>query len=81
MYFHECLKESSDIDLFIITSVNRIWIVRILITRVFQFCELEEASSKHAGRFCLSFFITEKSLDFSPFALENDIYLFSDCLF
>jgi len=34
-----------------------------------------KTSKHHAWKFCLSFFITEKWLDFKNIALENDIYL------
>ena len=31
-----CAKSSSDIDLYIVTAPNRMWLVRILITFIFQ---------------------------------------------
>lgn len=71
----------SDIDLFIVTSTNRLWIVRILITLIFQILWVRKTSRKHAGRFCLSFFTTDKSLDFSNFAIENDVYLYFRILY
>jgi hypothetical protein len=37
--------------------------------------------SKHSGRFCLSFFATENALDFSSFAIENDVYLYFRILY
>lgn len=66
----------SDIDLFIVSSQNRIWIVRILVTFIFQILGLRKTEKKHAWRFCLSFFATEKALDFSNFAIKNDVYLY-----
>jgi len=66
----------SDIDLFIITSPNKIWLVRIFITAIFQILGVRKTKNKHAWKFCLSFFVTTKWLDFSNFALENDIYLY-----
>jgi predicted nucleotidyltransferase len=71
----------SDIDLFIITSPNKLWTVRILITLIFQILWVRKTSSKHAGRFCLSFFATENALDFSSFAIENDVYLYFRILY
>lgn len=71
-----CWKKSSDIDLYIVTSENRMWIVRILITMMFQILRVRKTGSKHAGRFCLSFFSTLKWMDFSKFSLERDPYLF-----
>lgn len=69
-------KKNSDIDLFIITSKNRLWLVRILITFIFQILWVRKTEKKHAWRFCLSFFASENALNFSNFALENDIYLY-----
>ncbi len=68
--------EESDIDLFIITSKKRIWFVRLLITFIFTFLWVRKTSKHHAGRFCLSFFCTEKGMNFSNFVLKNDIYLY-----
>jgi hypothetical protein len=31
-----CAKSTSDIDLYIVTTPNRMWVVRILITLIFQ---------------------------------------------
>ena len=70
-----CHKES-DIDLFIITKKNRLWMVRILVTLYFSLLGQRKTSRKHAGKFCLSFFVTEDALDFWGFAIENDIYLY-----
>lgn len=69
-------KKTSDIDLFIITSQNRMWLVRILLTFIFSILQVRKTKNKHSTRFCLSFFCTEKSIDFSDFALKNDIYLY-----
>lgn len=69
-------KESSDIDLFIVTSKNRMWFIRILITFIFQLLWVRKTDKHHAKRFCLSFFCTETWLDFSNFAIQDDIYLY-----
>ena len=66
----------SDIDLFIITQENRLWMVRILSTLIISLLWVRKTKEKHKDQFCLSFFITEKALDFSSFALKNDIYLY-----
>lgn len=65
----------SDIDLFIITSSKRLWIVRIIITIIFQLLWVRRHGKKVKDRFCLSFFITEDTMDLSKIAIENDIYL------
>lgn len=69
-------NEESDIDLFIITSPNRMWLVRILSTLIFQIFWIRKTSKHHEKRFCLSFFATTKTMDFQSFAIENDIYLY-----
>lgn len=66
----------SDIDLFIITSKNRLWFVRILVTLIFQFLWVRRYWNKIKERFCLSFFIDELAMDFSNFSIENDVYLY-----
>jgi len=66
----------SDIDLFIITSKNRLWSVRIIITFIFQLLWVRRHGNKIKERFCLSFFIDETAMDFSSFSIENDIYLY-----
>lgn len=68
--------KKSDIDLYIVTKQNRLWFVRILISFIFQILWVRKTAKKHAGRFCLSFFSTKKWMDFSQFALKNDIYLY-----
>jgi len=71
-----CAKKSSDIDLYIVTKNNSMWTVRILVTAIFQILWVRKTASKHAGRFCLSFFSTLDGMDFSSFKLEQDIYLY-----
>ena len=68
--------KGSDIDLFIITKKNRLWTVRIITTLYFFLLWLRKTQKNHAGKFCLSFFITEKVLDFKDIAIKNDIYLY-----
>jgi len=71
-----CGSENSDIDLFIVTSPNSMWLNRILITFIFQILWVRKTSKKHKWRFCLSFFATTSWLNFWEFALKNDIYLY-----
>ena len=70
-----CSKKSSDIDLYIVTEKNRLWLVRILSTLVFQLLWTRKTAKKHEWRFCLSFFSSLDWMDFSKFVLEKDIYL------
>jgi len=66
----------SDIDLFVVTEIKRLWLVRILLTLSLQIMHARKTSKHHAGRFCLSFFCTTEALDFASFALKDDIYLY-----
>jgi hypothetical protein len=67
--------EGSDIDLFIITSKNRMWLSRVLITFTFWVHWVWRHHEDIAGNFCLSFWVEESALSLSKIALENDIYL------
>ena len=67
--------KDSDIDLFIVTDPNRMWLVRILATGIFQILWVRRHGNKIAWRLCLSFFATTKGLDFSDFRIEHDVYL------
>ena len=69
-------SQESDIDLYIVTDNHSMWTVRILTTLIFQLLGVRKTTSKHAGRFCLSFFSTLDGMDFSKFALPHDPYLF-----
>lgn len=69
-------KKSSDIDLFIVSKQNYMRFVRIIITFIFQILLVRKTAKKHAWRFCLSFFATDKWLNFWEFAIKNDIYLY-----
>ena len=71
-----CATADSDIDLYIVTSPNRMWFVRIIITFIFQILWVRKTPKHHAGRFCLSFFSTTDALDFWRFKISNDIYLY-----
>lgn len=69
-------EKESDIDLYIVTWEKRMWLVRILITLILSILWVRKTDKHHAGRFCLSFFSTLEWMNFSKFALEDDIYLY-----
>jgi len=71
-----CSTKNSDIDLFIITKEKRLWLVRFLVTLIFTLLNQRKTKNKHSERFCLSFFCTNKAMDFSSIAIDNDIYLY-----
>lgn len=65
----------SDIDLFIVAERGRLFMVRFLVTLILQLKGVRRHGNKIAGRFCLSFFVDESSLNLEKIAIENDIYL------
>lgn len=69
-------SKNSDIDLYIVTKNNRLWLARIIITSIFYILWVRKNSKNHSWRFCLSFFSTINWMDFSSFSIENDIYLY-----
>lgn len=68
--------DKSDIDLFIVIEKNRLWSTRLFITFLFQILGVRRHGKKIAGKFCLSFFVTEDALKISDLALhDEDVYL------
>lgn len=69
-------EKSSDIDLLIITAPKKLWTARVFSTVILHILGVRRHGKKIAGRFCLSFFVTENALNFSHIALPNgDPYL------
>lgn len=69
-------KKSSDIDLFIVTTNNSMWFVRVIITLIFSILKVRKTQTKHAWMFCLSFFATTSWMNFQNWKIDNDIYLY-----
>lgn len=67
---------NSDIDLFIISKKNRLWTARIYMTLLFFFFGERKNQHKHAGKFCLSFFVSESEKSFKDIILKDDIYFY-----
>lgn len=70
------LKEYSDIDLLIITKKGYIWTGRFFVTLVLQLLSLRRHGNKIKNRACLSFYITDDSLDLSKVSYEEDIHFY-----
>jgi hypothetical protein len=69
-------SEQSDIDLYIVVKPGRMWLARLLITLILQFYGVRRHGDKIAGRFCLSFFVSDNKLAMEPFELKpEDPYL------
>ncbi|MFA6550094.1 MAG: hypothetical protein WCT36_01930 [Candidatus Gracilibacteria bacterium] len=70
------VNKKSDIDLFVTTDKNRLFTARFLLSAILYLLGVKRHDHKVAGRFCLSFFVTENSLDMEQVALKPyDIYL------
>lgn len=65
----------SDIDLFIVAKRGRLFTVRFLVTTILHLMGVRRYADKVAGRFCLSFFVDDSSLDLSSVSIEDDVYL------
>ena len=70
------LKKESDIDFFIITKANRVWITRFFCVLITKFLGLRPKPNNNENKICLSFFISEKALNLEKLMLENDIYFY-----
>jgi len=55
-------KKSSDIDLFIVTKANTIWISRIIITIITHILGIRRVGDNEENRICLNHYITDNNL-------------------
>lgn len=70
------VREASDIDFFIITAKDRIWLTRLLVTVMTQILGMRRYKGKVNNRVCLSFYITENNLDLEKVTLPVDPYFY-----
>ncbi len=64
--------EESDIDLLVVVKPGRLWLARLLLTVTLQLFGVRRHGSRVAGRFCLSFFVTEQALSMESLALDGE---------
>lgn len=69
-------RKKSDIDLFIITKKDRIWITRFLCVIILKILKLQPTKKNKINKICLTFFITEDNLNLKKIAIKNDIYFY-----
>jgi hypothetical protein len=70
-------KNSSDIDFFLVTKKDRIWLARLWITLLTHLFRVRRHGKKDANRFCLNHYVTEENL----YRDDHDMYsaqLYSD---
>lgn len=68
--------ETSDIDVYIITEKNRIWLVRFFATILLNIFRMRQHGGNMAKHICLSFYASEEALDLRPIRIDvPDIYL------
>ncbi|MBT6691581.1 hypothetical protein HOB10_04580 [Candidatus Parcubacteria bacterium] len=69
-------KENSDIDFFIITKRNKIWLARFFSIFFVRMFGLRPSTESNRDAFCMSFFIEEDSLNIKNIMLHSkDIYM------
>lgn len=71
------LRQGSDIDFFIISSVNRIWLSRFISAGLAKILGLRPTRKTKKDKICLSFYITEANLDLKKLELsDGDPYFY-----
>ncbi len=69
-------EADSDIDIFVVAKKRRLFTTRFLFTFFTSFFGVRRHGDKIAGRFCLSFFVSESASDLSKLTLgKEDPYL------
>lgn len=68
------LKDSGDIDLFIITKNKRLWSSRFLLAFLGKLFNLRPKPGQERDKLCFSFFVDENNLDLEDLKIKNDLY-------
>lgn len=69
------VNEKSDVDLFIVTKKNKLGCTRFFMKILTQIFAVRAHHEKIAGRFCLSFFVSEDAVNLEQFAGKFDPHL------
>lgn len=65
-------NEDSDIDFFIVTEKNRIWITRFFVTLLLELFHLRRVGKRIKNKICLSFYVTTENLDLAKWRVADD---------
>jgi hypothetical protein len=68
------VEKNSDIDLLVVAKPGRIFLAKVFLTIYMHLLGVRRHGDKVEGRFCLSFYVNENSLNFKPILLKDDVY-------
>lgn len=68
----EQANKDSDVDFFIVTEKNRIWITRLLVTFLLELFRFRRVGKRVKNKVCLSFYVTVYNLDLANFRVADD---------
>lgn len=68
----EQATEDSDIDFFIVTEKNRIWIARLWVTFLLGLFRLRRVNNRIKNKICLSFYVTADGLNLANLRVVDD---------
>lgn len=68
-------RDAGDLDVFLITKAGHIWTTRLIGAGLMQLLGLRPKPGQEQDKVCLSFAVTENSLDVKNLAIDDDIYL------
>lgn len=71
------LKQETDLDLFIITKANRLWLTKFLATIILKLTNLRPTEKNSKNKLCLSFLVDETALDLTACRLNNEDWYFT----
>ncbi len=66
------LRDGGDIDFFIITQKNRLWLTRLFSTVLMKVTAQRPAPGKERDKICLSFYVSDDSLNLENLMLSSD---------
>lgn len=69
------LKDGSDIDVFIISEKNKIWLTRFFCAGIAKILGLRPSENNSRDKICLNFYLSEEDMDLKKFMVgKDDIY-------